>query len=348
MSGAVLICTRPGGERLDPDVWVSLPTREAAVKILTDCGPGCANDHLLCWTDDWGETHVRATSRPDPPPLAEQLARLYPRGPDGPPVERWPAPPEFNEALVPVPNTSPLPEREQHAAQYRATAVVPPEGRPIQPLPGRQGLAGVAARPPPPRPPAAVGYGPTIAWRGRTCEVEGCTEEVFGRGRKRQCKFHFWLAFPPMLLPVRRFCSVTGCHRVHLATGLCRAHYGQMRRGGPLRPVVHLTDEERYWSKVTKDGDGGCWHWTGCKITKGGGYGVFKMDGEQRLAHYFAYEWLVGEVPHGYRLTRRPTCPPHCVNPAHWRLTTAEQMGAIQVAAINSRRRHRIPPGGGP
>lgn len=88
---------------------------------------------------------------------------------------------------------------------------------------------------------------------------------------------------------------------------------------------------ERFWSKVDKGGDGGCWRWTG--NLSDGGYGRFwtKAPGEKvksHQAHRWAYEQLVGPIPDGMTLDHlcheRQACSggdgcPHrrCVNPQH-------------------------------
>lgn len=71
---------------------------------------------------------------------------------------------------------------------------------------------------------------------------------------------------------------------------------------------------ERFWPKVTQDGE--CWVWLAAK--KKGGYGVFQLGrgvGVVR-AHRWAYEQMVGPIPEGLtldHLCRRPAC----VNPDH-------------------------------
>lgn len=69
----------------------------------------------------------------------------------------------------------------------------------------------------------------------------------------------------------------------------------------------------RFFSKVDKGGDGGCWNWTAALNNKG--YGVFAWNRE-RLAHRAAYVLLVGDIPAGMVL-RHGCDNPRCVNPAH-------------------------------
>lgn len=71
---------------------------------------------------------------------------------------------------------------------------------------------------------------------------------------------------------------------------------------------------EAFWQRVDKGQDGDCWIWTAGK--SGTGYGVFMKDGRKVLAHRFAYELLVGEIPDGLVLDH--LCRNHaCVNPDH-------------------------------
>ena len=79
---------------------------------------------------------------------------------------------------------------------------------------------------------------------------------------------------------------------------------------------------DRFWSKVNKNEESGCWEWTGGTV--GGGYGRFRggvghgRDGFSKriYVHRYAYELLVGPIPAGYEVDHqcRNTI---CCNPAH-------------------------------
>ena len=80
--------------------------------------------------------------------------------------------------------------------------------------------------------------------------------------------------------------------------------------------------EERFWSKVNKDGPvpdyaphlGPCWMWLGAP--KQEGYGDFLLHGKVEYAHRVAYEWLVRPIPDGLQIDH--LCRVRiCVNPAH-------------------------------
>jgi hypothetical protein len=76
----------------------------------------------------------------------------------------------------------------------------------------------------------------------------------------------------------------------------------------------NTTFEERFWRKVDKDADGGCWVWKASKCR--GGYGHVNRNGSYPQSHRVAYELLRGDIPVGMlldHLCRNPSC----VNPDH-------------------------------
>jgi hypothetical protein len=85
-----------------------------------------------------------------------------------------------------------------------------------------------------------------------------------------------------------------------------------------------MTNVERFWSKVEKDGPvpdyeptlGKCWIWTGAKNNKGyGNYRLLHMKWAT-TAHRVSYELCVGEIPNGLYLDH--LCRVRsCVNPNH-------------------------------
>lgn len=72
-------------------------------------------------------------------------------------------------------------------------------------------------------------------------------------------------------------------------------------------------DQERFWDKVNKQGDGGCWLWTGATAN---GYGYFRLGCKVVPAHRVAYVWLRGDIPDGMDLDHLCRCR-CCVNPSH-------------------------------
>ena len=131
---ATLICCREPALHgaASTDRWTRLSSPEAGADALCErCGQGCAGKHLVAFVDRLGHPHVVGTPPPLPPPLAEELARLY--GPPlaeelarlyGPPlaeVESWPSPAEWNEDLNP-PVIRRSPKKKWQTPLVQATA----------------------------------------------------------------------------------------------------------------------------------------------------------------------------------------------------------------------------------
>lgn len=84
---------------------------------------------------------------------------------------------------------------------------------------------------------------------------------------------------------------------------------------------VRRPPEERFWSKVNKDGPtvrpelGPCWLWTAATAS---GYGVFQLGRGEGLvrSHRWAYERLVGPIEARHFLCHHCDTPA-CVRPSH-------------------------------
>ena len=80
-----------------------------------------------------------------------------------------------------------------------------------------------------------------------------------------------------------------------------------------------MDDAERFWRKVNKEGENGCWNWTAGLSSWG--YGKFKLNRNSVLAHRLSY---ILHHPLTIDLLDHPTicvchkCDnPKCVNPSH-------------------------------
>lgn len=106
-------------------------------------------------------------------------------------------------------------------------------------------------------------------------------------------------------------CIAVGCDRpAQLRVGYCLRHYKRWKRRGTAHDI---TPEERFFAFVAEVGD--CWVWRG--TTQIGGYGTFAISHRQGvLAHRWAYEFMVAEIPDGLVIDHLCSNPP-CVNPWH-------------------------------
>lgn len=89
---------------------------------------------------------------------------------------------------------------------------------------------------------------------------------------------------------------------------------------------MRLSVDERFWAKVSQAEALECWEWTAYKIPTG--YGLFyPKHGEGWLAHRWAYQSLIADIPDGLVLDH--LCSNRgCVNP--WHLEPVTQKINIQ------------------
>jgi hypothetical protein len=72
--------------------------------------------------------------------------------------------------------------------------------------------------------------------------------------------------------------------------------------------------KHRFWRKVNKNGENGCWIWTGLKMTSG--YGIFGINKSCIGAHRYSWELHYGKIPDGMSVLH--ICDIKlCVNPKH-------------------------------
>jgi len=80
---------------------------------------------------------------------------------------------------------------------------------------------------------------------------------------------------------------------------------------------------DRFWSHVDVCDENSCWLWRGS--TKGRGYGQYRSDGANLLAHRVAYAYASGcDIPDG--MVVRHSCDnPLCCNPSHLSIGTQRE-----------------------
>ena len=121
--------------------------------------------------------------------------------------------------------------------------------------------------------------------------------------------------------------------------GLCRPCHRKRQKDPNWERPKPLTVEERFWSKVDKNGPapehkpelGPCWLWTG-SVNQGTGYGQFSpKHGFQVQTHRYSYELANESIPDGFDVHH--TCHVRrCCNPAHLAaLSRAENMRLRKV-----------------
>ncbi len=142
------------------------------------------------------------------------------------------------------------------------------------------------------------------------------------------------------------------CEKQAAARGLCPTHWMAWRRQtGPGFLSLYGDVEARFWAKVDRSNDLGCWLWLG--TLERSGYGQFFTNATPRLAkaHRFAYELLIGRVPDGCELDHLCHDPAvcslknacthrRCVNPAHLEPVTrrANVLRSGTASAVNARK----------
>ena len=75
-----------------------------------------------------------------------------------------------------------------------------------------------------------------------------------------------------------------------------------------------MTTVDRFLEKFIKYPNNQCWIWHGAKNKAG--YGLFRINGKQKLAHRFSYEYYIGDFDRELCVCHH--CDnPSCVKPSH-------------------------------
>ena len=167
----------------------------------------------------------------------------------------------------------------------------------------------------------------------RTCQLEACgatfliKRSRIANGRGLFCS----LACKRATGYDGKLCLVDGCESPAWNRGWCRLHHQRWFRTGSPTGSTRRSAEERFWSRVEKNGPiprhrpelGPCWLWLG--PLNNGGYGSI-WDGAKGVgAHVFAYRLLVGPLADGQEPDHLCSLR-HCVNaPAHLESVTHQE-----------------------
>lgn len=107
---------------------------------------------------------------------------------------------------------------------------------------------------------------------------------------------------------------------------------------GKLSMLFQSTLPLRFWRKVYAD-PSGCWLWRAS--LNNWGYGKFRWNNRDGVAHRVAYEVLVGPIPTGRQIDHLCRTP-KCVRPDHLEPVTVREnvLRGVGLSAANARKTH--------
>ena len=137
------------------------------------------------------------------------------------------------------------------------------------------------------------------------------------------------LAYMADKIVAQNMCIIEGCSlKVARSTvDMCQKHWGRWKNHADpfwkdhikiVKPVGK-TLEERFWSKVDKNGaiqphmDTPCWLWTGAPSQR---YGQFAFEGQQYAPHRLSWELVNGKMDKDLFACHKCDIP-RCVRPDH-------------------------------
>jgi len=138
--------------------------------------------------------------------------------------------------------------------------------------------------------------------------MEPCSH---GRSNCRACYMRSYRARPDRGERHRQEVAAYSRLRPEVNLLASRRYYAKKRAAKSPKPSF----EDRFWARVDKNGESGCWLWTGSVRTFG--YGQVERNGQALRAHRVSWELMIGApVP---PLLMHTCDLPRCVNPAHLR-----------------------------